>query len=195
MNVVTVDTCTTATPSPSFSASFIHPIISYSRFSLNINSRFQVDGDTDSSSVQREFEKVVRQQIEKLGGSNLPLSTRTNFNKNGDDYRQNEEMTSYSSGSGGLFRPNGVTKANIQSNDEYIEDLEEHMPGAIPTISRQVSNHMSLANGHIGSTNSGKVTRNRPPGVTNGYVSNGRSNFRSMLEDAEMNSHIWEDEA
>lgn len=101
-------------------------------------------------------------------------------------------MTSYSSGSGGLMRPNGVEKTNSHSNDNYIEDLEEehHMPGAIPTISKQVSNHMALANGHIGNTNSGKFSRNRPPGVTNGYIANGKSNFRSMLEDAEMNSHI-----
>lgn len=145
---------------------------------------FQVDGDTDSSTVQREFERVVRQQIEKLGVSNIQA------NKGGGDYRQNDEMTSYSSGSGGLFRPNGVVKTNSQSTDGYVEDLEEHhMPGAIPTISKQVSNHMSLANGHIGK-GSGKIQRNRPPGATNGYIANNRSNFRSMLEDAEMNSHI-----
>lgn len=166
-------------------ASFIH---SFALSTFCVDS-LQVDGDTDSTAVQREFEKNVRQQIEKLSGG------MTNFNKGdgGTDYRPNDEMTSYSSGSGGLFRPNGVTKSNM--NDGYVEDLEEHhMPGAIPTISKQVSNHMSLANGHIGgnTTNSGKFPRNRalPPGATNGYVANGRSNFRSMLEDAEMNSHI-----
>lgn len=53
------------------------------------------------------------------------------------------------------------------------------MPGVVPTISNQVSNHMTLANGHIGK------------GSGNGHIGNGRvSNLRSMLHDAEMNSHM-----
>jgi hypothetical protein len=104
-----------------------------------------------------------------------------------------KEVTSFS----GLYQPNGVHK-----NDEYIEDLEDddhhHMPGAIPTISKQVSNHMSLANGHVGigvNSNSNKNSakfnhNNRPSANKNGYIANGRSNFRTMLEDAEMDSHI-----
>jgi hypothetical protein len=103
-----------------------------------------------------------------------------------------KDVTSFS----GLYQPNGVHK-----NHEYIEDLEDddhhYMPGAIPTISKQVSNHMSLANGHVGVgvnskniQNSGKIQHNRPSANTNGYIANGRSNFRTMLEDAEMDSHI-----
>lgn len=61
------------------------------------------------------------------------------------------------------------------------------MPGAIPTISNQVSNHVALTNGHIG----GKHTQPRAGGGQNGHVPNGRPNLRTMLEDAEMDSHIW----
>lgn len=136
---------------------------------------FQVDGDTDSSTVQKEFERIARQQIESLGGSLLQAM-------NGDVH-QVKDATSFT----GLYKPNGV-----HQNDEYLEDLEDdhQMPGAIPTISKQVSNHMSLTNGHVGNSNSAKFNQKRPPGVTNGYIANGKTNFRTMLEDAEMNSHI-----
>lgn len=67
---------------------------------------------------------------------------------------------------------------------EFVEDLEDSMPGVIPTISNQVSNHMALANGHLG-----KQTQPRVAGK-NGLIPNGRSDFRSMLDDAEMDSHI-----
>ncbi len=60
------------------------------------------------------------------------------------------------------------------------------MPGVIPTISGQVSNHMKLANGHLGGAKN-SVGRN---GVGNGHIANGRPNLRSMLQDAEMDSHI-----
>lgn len=75
-----------------------------------------------------------------------------------------------------------------KNNREYVEDLEDdHMPGVIPTISNQVSNHMSLANGHLGAANKYTQPRN---GATNGYIPNGRPNLRTMLQDAEMDSHI-----
>lgn len=76
-----------------------------------------------------------------------------------------------------------------QNNQEYLEDLEDDhmMPGVIPTISNQVSNHMTLANGHLGAAN--KITKPRVAG-TNGHIPNGRPNLRSMLQDAEMDSHI-----
>lgn len=69
--------------------------------------------------------------------------------------------------------------------NEYVEDLEDHhmMPGIIPSISNQVSNHVSLANGHYGG-------KQQTPLTTNGAIPNGRPNLRSMLHDAEMNSHI-----
>ena len=128
---------------------------------------FQIDGDTDSSSVQREFERVIRQHIENLGGSEVQMNGKTNygplFNRNDSGVKQNKQVT---------------------RSAEFVEDLEDSMPGTIPTISNQVSNHVALANGHIG-----KKTQSRAAGK-NGQVPNGRSDFRSMLEDAEMDSHI-----
>jgi hypothetical protein len=100
--------------------------------------------------------------------------------------------------SGGTTQMNGNAKAyegqynrndsGFQTNrrtSELIEDLEdEMMPGAIPTISNQVNNHVALANGHLGRNN------NHTSQGRNGHVPNGRPDFRSMLEDAEMDSHI-----
>lgn len=92
---------------------------------------------------------------------------------------------------GSLFeRNNDGAKLNQKSkitSEEYVEDLEDHMPGAMPiqTISNQVSNQ-TLLNGNLS-----KHSQQRVP-AKNGYVQhvNGRPNFRSMLEDAEIDSHI-----
>lgn len=127
---------------------------------------FQIDGDTDSSSVQREFERVIRQHIENLGGNELQMNGVAHgalFNRNDSGVQQN--------------RPG-------RRSAEYVEDLEDSMPGAIPTISNQVSNHVALANGHVGKQNQPRAAGK------NGQVPNGRPDFRSMLEDAELNSHI-----
>lgn len=77
---------------------------------------------------------------------------------------------------GPLFNRNssGAQKNNRQGRNEFVEDLEDSMPGVIPTVSNQVSNHIAMSNGHLG----GKQQNGRPP------------NFRSMLEDAELDSHI-----
>lgn len=83
------------------------------------------------------------------------------------------------------FNQNQPQKASQNYDNEYVEDLEDHhmMPNVIPSISNQVSNHVSLSNGHVGG-------KQQTPLTTNGSVSNGRPNLRSMLHDAEMNSHI-----
>lgn len=85
---------------------------------------------------------------------------------------------------GTLFNRNDSEAQYNQSRnrkEEFVEDLEDSMPGVIPTISNQVSNHVALANGHLRgkqSTQNGQVQNGRPP------------NFRAMLEDAEIDSHI-----
>lgn len=107
----------------------------------------------------------MRQHIEALGGA--------------DSQRNNDDGNF----GGALFKRN-ESSANLASkkrNDAVIEDLEDTMPGAIPTISNRVSNHMGLANGHIGG---------KEPSQTNGHIPNGRPNFRTMLEDVELDSHI-----
>ena len=81
------------------------------------------------------------------------------------------------------FNRNQPQKTPQSYHNEYVEDLEDHLPGVIPSISNQVSNHVSLSNGHVGA-------KQQTPLTTNGSISNGRPNLRSMLHDAEMNSHI-----
>lgn len=113
----------------------------------------------------------MKQHIETLGGNDIKM--------NGDIY----ENSNYES----LFSRNGADPRKSQpkgKNDAVVEDLEDSMPGVIPTISNQVSNHVAMTNGHIG----GKHTQQRA--ANNGHVPNGRPNFRTMLEDAELDSHI-----
>lgn len=83
----------------------------------------------------------------------------------------------------------GANQNNSRSgrHNDMVEDLEDSLPGVIPTISNQVSNHVAMSNGHLGG--GGKHNQSRAP-AQNGHVPNGRTNFRSMLEDAEMDSHI-----
>lgn len=92
---------------------------------------------------------------------------------------------------GSLYNRNAPNepKKSSQNHQEYVEDLEDDhmMPGVISTISNQVSNHMTLANGHLGAAN--KITKPRG-NATNGHIPNGRPNLRSMLQDAEIDSHI-----
>lgn len=91
---------------------------------------------------------------------------------------------------GSLFdRSNGKMKQNgrNRANEEFVEDLEDFAPGVIPTISNQVSNHVTLTNGNI---RNGKVQKHAQPRAVNGHAANGRVNLRSMLEDAELDSHI-----
>ena len=128
-----------------------------------------MDGDTDSSSVQREFERIVRQQIEDLGGNNIKMNGNIPVKTFGSVYNRNE---------------NNQRQTN---NDAKVYDLEDDMPGAIiPTI----SSHVSMSNGHLG-RNPTQIQNNnvkRAQGQ-NGHIPNG-NNFRTMLEDAESDSHI-----
>lgn len=88
---------------------------------------------------------------------------------------------------GGLYRNTATepqrTKKQHQQN-MMEENLDDSMPGIIPTISNQVSNHVGLTNGYMSGN---KATE---PRTTNGYIPNGRPNLRSMLQDAEMDSHM-----
>lgn len=150
----------------------------------NIFSSFyilKIDGDPDSASVQREFERVVKQYIDKLSGDNGKAQM------NGDAH---PKIIS------GLYNRNISTdppksfRQNHHNNDT--------MPGVIPTshsyiptISNHVSKQSSLANGHLGQNNrNNQKYANAPRTTTNGYIPNGRPNLRAMLQDAEIDSHI-----
>ncbi|XP_050319436.1 adenylate kinase isoenzyme 5 isoform X1 [Bactrocera neohumeralis] len=127
---------------------------------MDNSSRLQiVDGDTDSPSVQREFEKIIRQHIQSI------------------------EQT-------GPLGMNNMADAAVMTNhvdhdqtDAILQDLENNVPGAVPTI----SHHVSLMNGHLKNRNSsaannGGVLMNgdaRMAGLTGGI------DFRHMLQEAE----------
>ncbi|XP_058824401.1 adenylate kinase isoenzyme 5 isoform X2 [Topomyia yanbarensis] len=118
-----------------------------------------VDGDTDSPTVQREFERIVRDNIQKV------LQDNTG----------SESITPVKLGS---FK-SAIQQAR-KPDDAIVHDLDADVPGVVPTI----SHHVSLANGHLG----GGVI---PTGAKNGYIPNGRPNFRNMLEEADnFDSHM-----
>lgn len=97
---------------------------------------------------------------------------------------------------GGLYNRNSQTdpqRMNKQRmNDINDGNLHDSMPGVIPTISNHVNNYVNnhqngyVANGHLG----GNKNYTHPRTNTNGYIPNGRPNLRSMLQDAEMDSHM-----
>lgn len=78
-----------------------------------------------------------------------------------------------------------------QENDSIIEDLEENVPGVVPTI----SHHVSLTNGYLRNSemnNSGinmKIKQRQQQQQQtkqkqlNGNIPNGGFNFRQMLEE------------
>lgn len=86
--------------------------------SLDADGRLSiVDGDTDSPSVQREFERVVRQHTSRLNHETAykPQSKRQ------------------------ISQTKMQTPQQHLNHDTIVEDLD-NMPGTVPTI----SNHISL---------------------------------------------------
>lgn len=123
----------------------------------------QVDGDTDSLSVQQEFVKVIQNKVQTLldQRSDAALSAIQNIGK------------LYTS-----ERRTASTRQQISVHD--LEDVSP--PGVVPTI----SHHMSLMNGHIGGTKTNPAVN--PTTKLNGgqpLMANGRPSFRNMLNDTE----------
>uniref|UniRef100_A0A182QP30 Adenylate kinase isoenzyme 5 n=1 Tax=Anopheles farauti TaxID=69004 RepID=A0A182QP30_9DIPT len=130
-----------------------------------------VDGDTDSPSVQREFERIIRANMERVLNSGPAQIDPAN---EGDI-----PPVQIGTFRNVLQRQGPPPSASM---DAIVQDLDTEMPGAVPTI----SHHVSLANGHL--PGSGKLGPTK-----NGYVPNGRPNFRNMLEEADsypIDSHI-----
>jgi hypothetical protein len=104
--------------------------------------------------VQREFEKTIKQCIDKI-------------------YEKRKNLQSLEVGSENSFNSfeNVQNKRNHYQLSKFIDEtlegekLDDFMPGVIPSISNNLHK-------------------------TNGFISNGRPNFRSMLQDAEKSSHI-----
>ncbi|XP_037913203.1 adenylate kinase isoenzyme 5 isoform X1 [Hermetia illucens] len=143
---------------------------------LDTNNRLTiVDGDTDSPSVQREFEKIIRSLIQQM-------TTYNNANEANPHQNYNP------------FNENALD--NVQNGDNILQDFEDNVPGTVPTI----SHHVSLANGHLrnrssagagpnhSSVYSAKKPANNPnQNQQNGYIPNGGFNFRDVLQEAENN--------
>ncbi|XP_059220923.1 adenylate kinase isoenzyme 5 isoform X4 [Stomoxys calcitrans] len=132
---------------------------------MDNSNRLQIiDGDTDSPSVQREFEKSIRNHIQNFTGA---------FANNIHQSQQTGIAVS-------------ATRMDHQT-DAILQDLENNVPGAVPTI----SHHVSLMNGHLKNRNlSGNQLANNtkvPSTYMNGNIgqTGQHMEFRHMLEEAE----------
>ncbi|XP_030561306.1 adenylate kinase isoenzyme 5 isoform X1 [Drosophila novamexicana] len=133
---------------------------------MDSSNRLQiVDGDTDSPSVQREFERLIRNHIQQLTNK---LEGEDASETLGNHVMRNEQT------------------------DAILHDLETNVPGAVPTISHHVSmmnGHLKsrgsalvsakrptqMMNGHVaGRPGTGPVAPLAQP-----------VDFRHMLEEAE----------
>ncbi|XP_017469415.1 PREDICTED: adenylate kinase isoenzyme 5 [Rhagoletis zephyria] len=130
---------------------------------MDNDSRLQiVDGDTDSPSVQREFEKIIRHHIQNIQQNGIRLA-------------------------GNMIDAGMMTNhVNQNQTNAILQDLENNVPGAVPTISK----HVSLMNGHLKQrNNSGTINLNNNHQAMNGDVRiagmTGGIDFRHMLEEAE----------
>lgn len=156
----------------------------------------QVDGDTDNVSVQREFERVIRQHTMRLGhvaAYKLPPPP------------QQQQPQSTIASSSNRRSANAIRQ---QHDTIDLEDLD-NVPGTVPTISNHISliqnnkvsnesdsnnlnnNFANHVNKTTDMTNNSKHINNNhtdangivPVSVAN--MSNGPKTFRSMLEEAE----------
>ncbi|XP_031619357.1 adenylate kinase isoenzyme 5 isoform X1 [Contarinia nasturtii] len=120
-----------------------------------------VDGDTDNTSVQREFERVIRQHTSRLSHE-AAYKPQSQTNQLMVQQQQNND--------------------NI---DSIVEDLD-NMPGSVPTI----SNHISLIHNNNKGTIENDQFNNNANHVANNINAEKKSRnptktFRSMLEEAE----------
>lgn len=131
--------------------------------------------------MQREFEKVIRQSIQKLSGQNT-----TSNAKGANAARDSKRDGIVGNESGG-----GI---GIAGDTTTIQDLEEVSTSVIPTV----SHHVSLTNGHLRphvNNTTSSANNKKLPTTLNGHIPNGkgRSSFRNMLDEAEnypIDSHI-----
>lgn len=119
--------------------------------------KFKVDGDTDSPSVEKEFEKTIRKHTTELMTTSSQLERKRTGSKPHVRLYTNDRRNS------------------TRRIDDMVQDLED-VPGVVPTISR----HVSLVNGHVKNS----ASRSGKTGL-NGHIANGRPTFRIMLDEAD----------
>ena len=116
--------------------------------------------------MQREFEKSIRNHIQKFTGIQANNNIQRPTSKQPPPPPHMEQQT-----------------------DTIIQDLENNVPGAVPTI----SHHVSLMNGHIKNrnTNANHQLANNNNNKTTNYMNGditgqtGQMDFRHMLQEAE----------
>ncbi|XP_037051697.1 adenylate kinase isoenzyme 5 isoform X3 [Bradysia coprophila] len=118
-----------------------------------------VDGDTDSPSVEKEFEKTIRKHTSEL--TDRKASSQLKHKRS-----ESKSHTSVYTGD----RRNSTRRI-----DDMVQDMED-VPGVVPTISQ----HVSLINGNVKKS----ASRSGKTGL-NGHIANGRPTFRTMLDETE----------
>lgn len=159
-----------------------------------------VDGDTDSPSVQREFERVIRQHTSRLNHEIVYRAQSTPQQSPPKPLQKQLASSAVSpSTSAPTQRQQPHSSQSKNLNDAIVEDLD-NMPGTVPTI----SNHISLIHNNTKSpiqrdrmNNNNSSNKNRSNTTETNRVSNHVGNhvdeakanpsktFRTMLEEAE----------
>ncbi len=124
---------------------------------------FKVDGDTDSPSVEKEFEKTIRKHTSEL---TTTKTSSSQLKHNRTDSKTQPHVSVYGNDQ----------RISTRRIDDVVQDLED-VPGVVPTI----SHHVSLINGHVKNSSASKSGKT---GV-NGHIANGRPTFRNMLDEAD----------
>lgn len=174
-----------------------------------------MDGDTDSASVQREFEKVVRQNVQRIAAEQQAATGAVGGV--GADF---VPRRLYERAAGGDRRRDG----RPEDDNTIVQDLEG---SPIRRTVATISHHVSLVNGQIrnsdnnnsnnrtlndkSNTNNDNSTKAKRPlangfgptamaaatgaaaaaatattsAVRNGHLPNGKPNFRNILEEAD----------
>lgn len=141
---------------------------------------FKVDGDTDSPAVQREFEKVIKQNVQKVvqrvqtPGPSRPNEDDARNLVPGSLYARNQRA---GGGGGG-----GGRQGRFEEDDAIVHDLEAS-PAKKPMVAT-ISHRVGGGGGGGGGMANGHVRNGYGP-PQNGHIPNGKPNFRNMLEEAD----------
>lgn len=143
---------------------------------MSFPSSFKVDGDTDSPAVQREFEKVIGEKIQRVAKAMSTQGPSTKSVVAGNLYDRSQRQPHPQ-------RDRRMERQEIEEQDAIVHDLEdgeEFRSKPVATVSQKVS----LANGHV-KRNAVTLNGYGPPTQMNGHIPNGKPTFRKMLEEAD----------
>lgn len=130
--------------------------------------------------MQREFEKVIKEHIQKAATQGAAASSAANGLGEAKSLVPGSlfDRSRRTGGGGG-----GANKKHLEEEeDAIVHDLEELASPSKRSV-QTISHHVSLANGHL--KKKGVTMANGVANQANGHIPNGKMNFKNVLEEAE----------